>query len=190
MDRTFGTSERLTPEVVEEVLGRARDAIKQPEVRRAREAEVSSSAAERLAADSAGRATAAEARAAAAEEQPRVAARLIDNQRRSARNRGEKRGRLARRVSLGVLISAAVVVAYFSLPSSLGLPPSELSGAVRWILRVVFGGTIVVLLVCQITGHSFVSLARRVEVAVSHKIEKRMLDKLGLSHDGTRVDAA
>lgn len=188
MDRTFGVSERLTPEMVEEVLGRARDAIKQPEERRAREAEASSSAAETSAAEAAARAEVAEARAAAAEAKALTAARLIDKQRRKARNHGELRGRLARRTSLVVLIGMAAVVAYFSLPSSLGLPPADLSGIVRWILRVIFVAAVVVLLICQTTGHSFVSLARRAEVVVSRRSESRMLEKLGLSDDVGGVD--
>lgn len=190
MDRTFGSADRVSAEVVEEVLERAQAAIREPEKQRTREAEASSSKAERLAADATTRAAAAEQRAAAAEEQARAAANVLDGQRRRARNRGESVGRLARHISLGVLIVATAVVAYFSLPSSLGLPPAELDGAIRWVLRVLIGVTVVILLVCQITGHSLITVARRIEVTTSRRSEARMLRRFGLEAGSPEFSSA
>jgi hypothetical protein len=183
MDRTFGAADDVSPELVQEVLERARHAIRGPEMQRAREAEASSTAAGKLAADAAERAAAAEQRATAAEEQVLAATQVLDSQRRRARNRAEARGRIVRRTVLIGLVLAAATVAYFSLPSSLELPPGEVGSPARWILRLVIGSTVVILLACQITGHSLASVARRVEVAVSRRSERRMLEQFGLTTD-------
>lgn len=180
MHRTLGEHERISEEVVEEILDRAREAIKEPEVQRAKEAEAASSTAERRAAEAAARATAAEQRAAAAENQARASARVIDDQRRRARNHGERRGRLARRSSFVGLALLVCIVAYFSAPSALALPPEEVDGAVRWVLRAVIGVAAILLLVCQLTDHTPRTIARQIEVVVSQRAERRMLRRFGL----------
>lgn len=180
MNRTLGSVDRLSEGVVDEVLDRARESIKEPEVRRAREAEALSTTAEGRAAEAIARADAAEQRAAAAEDRAQASARVIDDQRRRARNTGEKRGRLAQGASFVTLAVLFATAAYFSLPSTLELPPTEVSSAVRWVLRVVVGGGVLLALVCQMTGHTPASIARRIEVTVSKRTERRMLQKFGL----------
>lgn len=108
------------------------------------------------------------------------AERMITGQRNAARRRAE---RIARRVRIGALVGATLVVGigvWFSAPAEWGLPPQDPSPIVAWIARISVGAILLLGGGSLIFGWQISNWVRRLEVALARRIEYRRLVELGL----------
>ncbi|MDE0699784.1 MAG: hypothetical protein OXH61_03555 [Acidimicrobiaceae bacterium] len=108
----------------------------------------------------------------------RIAKQQLDRLRKHARKKAHRWGSWCRRA---VLLTAAMVIAigiWSSLPASFGLTPDELPTSVRWIARGSVALLILAGALSSFFGWHLTQLARRFEVWVSKKLERRYLEDL------------
>lgn len=180
MEKTLGSAEYVSPELVDQVLEEARVALTEPHRKIAQEANELHDEAEK-------RAAAMEQQLDAIKQQIEAvtAAQTAAEQRNlsvaeAIHERAVRRARPLGKAPLWLLVAVVAAAGFLSLPTSLEVAPDQLSSGWRLAARLICGAAILVATYFLISEHSPRQLARRIELKCARRFENRHRRQIGL----------
>jgi hypothetical protein len=181
MEKTLGSETYVSPELVEAVLDEAREAIGEPLRKEADDANQKLTDAERQAALAASDIAAMKQSLAELSEAKKAAEERLSATEAAIHARATRRARPFGRLVLAAVALMIVVAGWLSLPSSLGLAPQQLGPLTRTICIAVCVGALVLATAFTISERGPQQVARRLEVAVANRLERRYRRQAGLT---------